>query len=39
MIFPIFTDGTSLSLDVSGSIEYKIMILKKEQEEEEEGEH
>ena len=39
MIFPIFIDGTSLSLDASGSIEYKIMILKKEQEEEEEGEH
>ena len=37
MIFSIFIDGTSLSLDVSGSIEYKIMILKKEQEEEEEG--
>ena len=39
MIFSIFIDSTSLSIDVSGSIEYKIMILKKEQEEEEEGEH
>ena len=27
MIFSIFIDGTSLSLDASGSIEYKIMNL------------
>lgn len=34
MIFSIFIDGTSLSLDISGPIESKIMFLKKEQEEE-----